>query len=173
MGRVYASEYSVHSLATHLKSLKEVQEFARCVMDDPLWEILWTVNNPGCASCPKSVRFSKITKRRWSRSVCDVYCGVIRLAHDWGLNKLVVLHEMTHLLIFGQEKAWHGREFTGTYLALINRHLGVGPYTVLVRNYKRNEVDVDPAPIMAMIKLKQDAPYSERMAATTKGTENG
>lgn len=81
-------------------------------------------------------------------NTCDAsrYHNRIRLTH-WGMNEIVVLHELCHIIHPSGYGVSHGRYFARTFLEVIGHMLGVEAKKALRKEYIRKHVKCTPRPV--------------------------
>lgn len=102
----------------------------------------------GCQRYVDEVQAYAWFQRRWPKQKLNVergrgsnaspWASRIRLA-KWGQNEFVVLHELAHILT-PTRYAWHGPEFAGVLLFLVERMMGKEYAQKLRAAYKNHRV---------------------------------
>lgn len=123
--RVYLAEWEVQ--VQDFRSLAETLEWADRVISSEWWR-----RNVG-----REVRFVPPHGNRKKRATC--WLGRVCLPNQsWAWSKLVVLHELAHIV--AGSWARHGERFTGAMLMLVEEFMGRGRMLRLKRAYDRNGV---------------------------------
>lgn len=83
----------------------------------------------------------------------------------WGFNKIIVLHELAHVLHPSGYGTGHGRFFARTFLELIGHEFGSEARKLLKECYKKHGVKSNPKPQYSPESLEKMRKHGQRMAA--------
>lgn len=127
--RVYKAEHAFRDIFEEKPLTNiEVRDLLRKVVRDD-----WFISRFG------QVKFILKVNRRRSRSACCSYRAItdtftlrFPAGADW-LQRIVVLHELTHIVTHGQV---HGPIFCSVLLQLVARYMGTEAAKTLLRQYK-------------------------------------
>jgi len=117
--KVYEAEYYAFNRAGDSPAeftLKEAQKFVNRISSRGLYQKL---------GGPRGVIVKSNPRRRTMSMMVSPFA--IELADGWGYNKDVILHEMTHVLIYhvSRRSAHHGLEFVLLYRRLVEQEMGI------------------------------------------------
>lgn len=127
--RLFAGRYK------EFDTLKEVQRYV-----DKFLKSAWVTRRWG--------EQESVTVYERLGNICDAskWRNRIRLNH-WGMNEIVVLHELCHIVTPSGTGVSHGRYYARTFLEVIGHVLGAEAKKVLRKEYIRGHVKCTPRPV--------------------------
>lgn len=138
---------------TEFSSIKEIERYI-----DKLLKSAWFIRRWGKRENPTIVEIQGHTATAWSAQ------NKIDLPR-WGWNKVVVLHELAHIVhMFGSGTS-HGRYFCRTLLELIEHELGLEARRFLKKRYTTTRVKSTPHPIYTVATILKKKEHGQKLAA--------
>ncbi len=135
--RLYAAENAVRWDVEKFRNLEAAKRFVMDVIDSPWWQRFFSKIESIEVKEGGSRRYAY--GNRYSGGVDGRYHGYISLPSGWGFNKMVVLHEVAHVVAY---KDGHGSKFASVFLELVDVFIGREVANKLDREFARHGVAV-------------------------------
>lgn len=159
--KVYNSEFRVRPNVENVNSHEQVQEFVDRVLSNKKVLSLYGKQ--------LTARTVNVAVRRGKRFATGGYSGINIPESKWAWNKLVILHEIAHVIVCrtvygcGVPVTSHGWQFCEVFLNLVKAVLGTVTHDELKEQYKKNRVKFK-APVKRELTPEQRAALVERAA---------
>ena len=127
--RVYNSEYALRKQTPNFPNVASAQAYIDTITSSSFWKQM---------RGPSHITLISIPQRSRKCSAWISRCE-IRIAEPWGLNQLVLTHELSHFLV-RPPHADHGKLFCRIYLNLVCLFISRDIFGTLKSNYRANGV---------------------------------